>query len=52
MRGKINKWVCIATVLVALTAVLPGCAYPANYQDWQWKQYNPNYSPLPGDPTR
>lgn len=31
-----------------MLAVLGGCAYPEHYGDWQWRQYNPEWKPLPG----
>lgn len=49
MRGKRLQWAFIAVVLTALALGLAGCVYPQGYSDWQWKQYNPNYRPLPGD---
>jgi len=52
MLVKTIKRTFIGIALVALAAVLAGCAYPQGYSDWQWKQYNPNYQPLPGDPQR
>jgi hypothetical protein len=48
--SKRYKWTCAVMLLVALASVLAGCALPQrDYSDWQWKQYNPNYRPLPGD---
>ncbi len=41
-----------AILLLALASFLAGCASPMDYSDWKWKQYNPNYQPLPGDPMR
>jgi hypothetical protein len=49
MRGKNLQWVFIAAMLIALALGVVGCVYPQGYSDWQWKQYNPNYRPLPGD---
>jgi len=42
----VGAFACVSICLLA------GCAYPANYQEWQWKQWNPNYVPLPGEPNR
>jgi len=49
MRGKSNSWALIGLVLIALAVVLAGCVSPEGYSDWQWKQYSPNYQPLPGE---
>ena len=49
MRGKSHQWAFIGVILIALALVLAGCVYPQGYSDWQWKQYIPNYRPLPGD---
>ena len=43
-----RSWVLDAVLALGLLGLLAGCAYPANYQEWQWKQWNPNYVPLPG----
>ncbi len=40
-----------AIAFIALTSFLAGCVEPGGYSEWQWKQYNPNYRPLPGDPN-
>ncbi len=52
MRCKHYRWSCILLAAVALASLLTGCVYPEGYSDWQWKQYNQNYQPLPGDPDR
>jgi len=48
----LRRSISIILALVGLTALLAGCVYPEHYSDWQWRQYNPNYQPLPGDPSR
>jgi hypothetical protein len=52
MCSNIIKWALAVVVLTAMAFGLSGCVYPQGYSDWQWKQYNPNYQPLPGDPGR
>jgi hypothetical protein len=49
MRDKTIKWAFIGVIVTALALSLAGCASSARYSDWQWKQYNPNYRPLPGE---
>ena len=52
MREKSLKWTCLLLALAGLLFAAAGCVYPQGYQDWEWKQYNPTYQPLPGDPQR
>lgn len=47
------RFIALAGVLWWLVTGLAGCAYPEPEQsNWRWKEYNPNYRPLPGDPSR
>ncbi len=48
--GIRHRWAQVLLVTGALIWLLAGCVYPTDYQDWKWKQWNPNYVPLPGDP--
>lgn len=52
MCCKSIQRVAVAIILIVLASVLAGCVYPQGYSDWQWKQYNPEYQPLPGDAPR
>ncbi len=45
--GILRNWTLGGMLAFGLVWVA-GCVYPANYQEWQWKQWNPNYVPLPG----
>ena len=49
MSDKSNRWAFIGAILAALVLILAGCASREGYSDWQWKQYSPNYQPLPGE---
>ncbi len=51
-RLRKTRWVLDGLLALGLLGLVSGCAYPANYQEWQWKQWNPNYVPLPGEPNR
>lgn len=42
----------LSVLLVGIALTLVGCAYPENYQEWQWRQYNPEWKSLPGGPDR
>jgi len=52
MRNESNKLILLAMGALVLMSLLTGCVGSKEYSDWQWKQYNPNYRPLPGDPTQ
>ncbi|HEY5911643.1 MAG TPA: hypothetical protein VJA21_13670 [Verrucomicrobiae bacterium] len=39
----------VLAICLGLASILPGCVYPEHYQEWKWKQWNPEYRPLPGD---
>ncbi len=47
-----KAWVLAGVVMLTISLLTGGCAYPANYHEWQWKQWNPNYVPLPGEVDR
>lgn len=52
-RSRIlRSWTLGGMLAFGLVWVLAGCAVPPNYQEWQWKQWNPNYVPLPGTRER
>jgi hypothetical protein len=52
-RGGITLRVLFtAGLLLALAGALTGCILPEHYSEWQWKQYNPEWKPLPGGPDR
>jgi hypothetical protein len=51
-RYRLRKLTLIGTLLLGAILLGSGCVAPSDYQDWQWKQYNPEYKPLPGDPSR
>ena len=38
-------------VLAVVAGILAGCAMYPQDSDWRWKQMNPDWKPLPGDPT-
>lgn len=50
MSVKGSKLALQVIALCAVVFLLVGCVYPPGYQEWQWRQYNPNSRPLPGDP--
>ncbi len=40
-------WLTVTAISLAIAVALSGCVYPEGYSDWQWRQANPNYRPLP-----
>lgn len=40
----------LAVALALFLPILTGCIYPEREQSqWRWKQFSPEYRPLPGD---
>lgn len=42
----------LAIHVLALAGILAGCVASDQYSEWQWRQYNPEWRSLPGQPDR